>query len=136
MLLSWTTTSASDEESTRTIYVFVALCDNEHQGIFPVPPKLGNGDDPANNLYWGAMYGVKTEMRTQRRNEPPRHRLVTAHAFAPRLGFVFKAIYCSTIIERANALHTVFRSPYTAKNCGKITKIVCRSSSRLIAMQA
>ena len=40
----------------RTIHVFVALCDNEHQGIVPVPEKIGNGKDPANNLYWGAGY--------------------------------------------------------------------------------
>ncbi len=36
-----------------TIHVFVALVDNKHQGIAPVPAKIGNGDDPANNLYWG-----------------------------------------------------------------------------------
>lgn len=30
----------------RTIHVFVALCDNEHQGIVPVPEIFGNGDDP------------------------------------------------------------------------------------------
>ena len=38
----------------------VALCDNESQGIVPVSRLLGNGDDPKNNLYWGAMYGTKT----------------------------------------------------------------------------
>lgn len=42
------------------IHVYVALCDNIHQGIVPVPPRLGNGNDPDNNLYWGAMYGLKT----------------------------------------------------------------------------
>ena len=47
----------------RTIHVFVALCDNEHQGIVPVPKTLGNGDDPANNLYWGAMYGTKAFLK-------------------------------------------------------------------------
>lgn len=45
---------------TQTIHVFVALCDNVNQGIVPVPAKLGNGQDPKNNLYWGAMYGVKS----------------------------------------------------------------------------
>lgn len=44
----------------KVIHVIVALCDNEHQGIVPVPAKIGNGEDPANNLYWGAAYGVKT----------------------------------------------------------------------------
>jgi len=38
----------------------VALCDNESQGIVPVPETLGNGEDPRNNLYWGAMYGIKS----------------------------------------------------------------------------
>ncbi|WP_408040818.1 hypothetical protein [Tenacibaculum amylolyticum] len=45
---------------TKTIHVFVALCDNQFQGIVPVPTKLGNGKDPKNNLYWGAIYGVKS----------------------------------------------------------------------------
>jgi hypothetical protein len=41
-------------------HVIVCLADNRHQGIVPVKPKLGNGQDPGNNLYWGAKYGVKT----------------------------------------------------------------------------
>jgi hypothetical protein len=48
---------------TKCIHVFVALCDNKSQGIVPVPEKLGDGDDPANNLYWGALYGLKTNFR-------------------------------------------------------------------------
>ncbi len=48
------------QDRIQTIHVFVALCDNEHQGIVPVPEELGKGDDPAHNLYWGARYGVKT----------------------------------------------------------------------------
>jgi hypothetical protein len=44
----------------KLVHVVVALCDNKYQGIVPVPAKIGNGDDPANNLYWGAAYGVKT----------------------------------------------------------------------------
>ena len=50
---------------TRTIHVFVALCDNQNQGIVPVPPKLGNGQNPATNLYWGAAYGVKTFFKSK-----------------------------------------------------------------------
>src|SRR5262245_12771264 len=41
------------------VHVIVALCDNEHQGIVPVPKALGNGRDPASNLYWGARFGVR-----------------------------------------------------------------------------
>jgi hypothetical protein len=44
----------------RVIHVYVALCDNKNQGIVPVLARLGKGDDPANNLYWGAAYGIKT----------------------------------------------------------------------------
>ena len=46
--------------SPRVVHVFVALADNQHQGIIPVPAFLGNGSDPKRNLYWGAAYGVKT----------------------------------------------------------------------------
>jgi hypothetical protein len=44
----------------KVIHVLVALCDNENQGIVPVPAFLGNGEDPQKNLYWGAAFGVKT----------------------------------------------------------------------------
>jgi hypothetical protein len=48
------------QASPRVVHVFVALADNQHQGIVPVPPALGNGSDPQRNLYWGARFGVKT----------------------------------------------------------------------------
>lgn len=44
----------------RVVHIFVALCDNASQGIQPVPKKIGNGDDAANNLYWGCDDGVRT----------------------------------------------------------------------------
>ncbi|WP_231372757.1 hypothetical protein [Aureivirga sp. CE67] len=47
-------------QAQKTIHVFVALCDNEFQGIVPVPEKIGNGKDPRLNLYWGAGYGMKS----------------------------------------------------------------------------
>jgi hypothetical protein len=50
----------SQDRAPRTVHVFVALADNQHQGIVPVPARLGNGDDPDHNLYWGSAYGVKT----------------------------------------------------------------------------
>jgi len=43
----------------KVIHVFVALCDNLHQGIEPVPKGIGNGQNPATNRYWGCDYGVK-----------------------------------------------------------------------------
>jgi hypothetical protein len=48
------------QSSPRVVHVFVALADNQHQGIIPVPAALGNGSDPQRNLYWGAAFGVKT----------------------------------------------------------------------------
>ena len=48
------------EKQCRVVHVYVALCDNENQGIIKVNEELGNGQDPKWNLYWGAMYGVKT----------------------------------------------------------------------------
>ena len=35
------------QAEARSIRAFVALCDNDSQGIAPVPPRIGNGDDPA-----------------------------------------------------------------------------------------
>jgi hypothetical protein len=51
--------------ANKYIHVVVALCDNQYQGIVPVPAKIGNGQDPANNLYWGCGYGVKTFFKKQ-----------------------------------------------------------------------
>jgi len=51
---------ASTQSKLRSVHVFVALADNQHQGIIPVPAALGNGEDPGRNLYWGAAFGVRT----------------------------------------------------------------------------
>lgn len=50
----------SAQNNSKTIHVLVALCDNQYQGIVKVPPKIGNGQNAATNLYWGAGYGIKT----------------------------------------------------------------------------
>ena len=50
----------AQNSALRTVHVFVALADNQSQGIVPVAAKLGNGEDPERNLYWGSAYGVKT----------------------------------------------------------------------------
>jgi hypothetical protein len=54
------TVSQAQNPPRRTIHVFVALTDNQNQGIVPVPTRLGNGLYPVHNLYWGAAAGVKT----------------------------------------------------------------------------
>ncbi len=50
----------------KTIHVLVALCDNKYQGIVPVPEKIGNGQDPGNNLYWGCGGGIKTYFKNSK----------------------------------------------------------------------
>lgn len=56
--------SSQSSDSIKVVHVFVALCDNVHQGIVPVSADLGNGQSPRTNLYWGALYGVKTFFAT------------------------------------------------------------------------
>src|SRR5215471_3966880 len=62
-LLLLASTRARAQTKPRVVHVFVALADNEHQAIVPVPPTLGNGEDPARNLYWGAAFGVRAFFR-------------------------------------------------------------------------
>lgn len=62
-LLSLAPSFVSAQTKPRVVHVFVALADNKHQGIIPVPPALGNGEDAARNLYWGAAYGIRTFFR-------------------------------------------------------------------------
>lgn len=68
--VSYSSPSAAEAKaprnSVKVIHVFVALCDNVNQGIVPVAPTLGNGDDPQRNLYWGAAFGVKSFFATSK----------------------------------------------------------------------
>jgi hypothetical protein len=50
----------------RKVAVFIALCDNASQGIIPVPAKIGNGDDPASNLYWGCSDGLPSVLKASK----------------------------------------------------------------------
>lgn len=58
--ISYQSATPKQDSGIKTIHVFVALCDNKYQGIVPVPAAIGNGQDPKNNLYWGAGYGIKS----------------------------------------------------------------------------
>jgi hypothetical protein len=59
-------TAVSFDSSINTIHVLVALCDNKYQGIVKVPPAIGNGQDPDNNLYWGCSYGIRSFFKTSK----------------------------------------------------------------------
>ncbi len=52
--------SARAAGPVRVVHAFVALCDNASQGIQKVPERIGNGDDPAANLYWGCSDGLRS----------------------------------------------------------------------------
>lgn len=54
------------ENTSKVIHIFVALCDNKYQGIVPVPIKIGNGQNPENNLYWGCAFGIKTYFKNSK----------------------------------------------------------------------
>ncbi len=82
----------------KRIHVFVALADNVHQGIVPVPKKLGNGADPANNLYWGAAYGVKTYFK--------RHKAWTLVPTDPAPS--------ANVLERVRFVHTTTKTSLVA----------------------
>jgi len=57
---------AQFDTAGKTIHVLVALCDNKYQGIVPVPAKIGNGQDPDNNLYWGCAFGVRSYFKNSK----------------------------------------------------------------------
>jgi len=52
--------AGAKDDRAASLHIIVALVDNATQGIVPVPATIGNGSDPAHNLYWGAAYGVKS----------------------------------------------------------------------------
>lgn len=73
----------------KTIHVLVALCDNKYQGIVPVPAKIGNGQNPNSNLYWGCGYGIRTFfkkskewifLKTEKKDSTMLERIVFKHA--------------------------------------------------------
>ena len=56
-VLAIASTSAAE---AKTVKIFVALCDNATQGIVPVGAKIGDGNVPGDNLYWGSAEGIRT----------------------------------------------------------------------------
>jgi hypothetical protein len=59
-LISLCTIAKAAPAPTKRIHLFIALCDNASQGIQPVNKKIGNGDDPESNLYWGCDDGANS----------------------------------------------------------------------------
>lgn len=73
--------------AANVVHVFVALADNASQGIAPVPAKIGDGDKPADNLYWGCTEGVKSWFSSSKKwkkiatQEPPRPEILERVVF-------------------------------------------------------
>jgi len=59
IIVSLLTSCLSLNAAEKVIHVFVALCDNESQGIQPVGKAIGDGDKPDANLYWGCSDGIQ-----------------------------------------------------------------------------
>jgi hypothetical protein len=81
--------SLLEENDIKTIHVLTALCDNRYQGITRVSAALGNGQNQNTNLYWGALYGIRTYfkksdewelLKTQKINKVIPERLVFKHS--------------------------------------------------------
>ena len=51
----------------KKIEALVCLCDNEHQAIAKVGKAIGNGMDPAGNLYWGCSDGLSTYFKKSKK---------------------------------------------------------------------
>lgn len=51
--------TAKAAAAPKRIHVVVALCDNESQGIQKVGARIGDGDKPDDNLYWGCSDGLR-----------------------------------------------------------------------------
>ena len=74
--------------SAPVIHVFVALADNVNQGIVPVSASLGNGDNAATNLYWGAAFGSR--LSSSKKNKDWELISVTPN---PRAGILERCIF-------------------------------------------
>ena len=123
----------------KAVHVIVVLCDNRNQGIVPVPPVLGNGQDPMRNLYWGARYGVRTffgkssfwqEVHSW---TPPAGQPVLAGAvFASRSGpEVYVVAEAFDGAKMASALHAFLAACYGQSHS---REIVVRRGSRQVKL--
>ncbi len=58
--------AATASAAGKRIAVFVGLCDNATQGIVKVGEKIGDGNKPDANLYWGCTDGLKSCFKASR----------------------------------------------------------------------
>jgi hypothetical protein len=90
------------------VHVFIALADNKSQGILPVPPAIGNGDDAAKNLYWGCSEALKPVLKASgdwklsKTDANPRAEIIERATFLHRSGKweVVADVYRGTAIRQ------------------------------------
>ena len=89
----------------KQVAVFVALCDNEYQGIEPVPAKIGNGQDASANLYWGCSDALPKVMRASARWGRP----VYYKEYDGRPEAVLEAVVCTNSDKTATVYAFAYR---------------------------
>lgn len=99
----------------RVIHVLAVLCDAKNPNVKGVSAELGNGRDPATNLYWGAEGGVKArfgkspQWQAVKVTSPPRRRSILDQALFRR-GNVFIVAEAYAADGMLEALQDFFRA--------------------------
>ena len=137
---------ALSAQSPRIVHVFVALADNANQGIVPVPAKLGNGEDPEHNLYWGSAFGVKTffsrspEWKLLSSGTQPKHEVLERCVWKYRNAEVYLVADAyrgreiqAAILNFLDAAAGLAREQISVSDGGKTTKLDIRGGANLVA---
>lgn len=128
---------ASGQDAPRTVHVYVALCDNESQGIQPVPEELGDGDSPLWNLYWGALYGVKTYFKKAPEWEVVATEKNPAEDILER--YVFRHteadVYLVADAYRGRAIRTAISDFVAAMHGEQVQSLAVRSEGRSVKLK-
>jgi hypothetical protein len=121
------------DTSSKTIHVLVALCDNKYQGIVPVPAKIGNGQDPANNLYWGCAFGISTYFKYS-----PQWTLIRQYGvndtLLQRLVFKHNRSNYYLVADAFNGKHIRQCTIEFLKNCAGIRKDTVQTKGKAIGI--
>ncbi|MDF1756005.1 MAG: hypothetical protein P1U89_24670 [Verrucomicrobiales bacterium] len=92
-------TSLGAEE--KVVRVFVALCDNANQGIAKVNARIGDGDKPADNLYWGCSDGLSRYFQKSAKWKLLKSEKAVSESILERLTFQHRAFGEVTLVAEA-----------------------------------
>ncbi|QJE94883.1 hypothetical protein [Luteolibacter luteus] len=111
----------------KRIAVFVGLCDNVTQGIVKVGAKIGDGDKPDENLYWGCTDGLKSCFKASRQWKLEKSEVVTGdERILERLTFRHRTAKAVLIAEawRGSKLKDCYIASEAAMLSGKNDLVV------------